>query len=328
MTSPPQEPQARSANATPLAEAARIVQRASAPLGADDYVIAIPAHNEELTIGSVVLRARQHGRPVVVVDDGSKDRTAELAAQAGARVILHVTNAGYGEALRTVFRTARAEGWNAVVLLDSDGQHNPDDVPAVVSPILAGQADVSIGSRFLEKATQDAIPAYRQVGIQVLTRLNNLGASKAQKVTDGQSGFRAFSRRAIGSIMPHDSDMGISAEILFQARKADLRFSEVPIFVRYDVDGSSQKPLKHGLGIIASMVRYVEVEHPLLCLALPGAALLFAGLFALGYGLLGGAALLALTLAGVGIALVGLITAFTGLILHAVIAATRTRAAA
>lgn len=292
-------------------------------------VAAIPAFNEEVCIGSVVLRTRQYVDEVIVVDDGSSDATAEVATLAGARVVRHERNGGYGAALRTIFGLARAESWGTLVILDSDGQHNPDDVPAIIEPVVKGEADVSIGSRFLDRAHREEIPGYRQVGINVLTGLTNVGASAGHKVTDGQSGFRAYSRRAVQCIEPKDNGMGISAEILFQARKSNLAFAEVPIKVRYDVDGSSQNPVRHGIGVLSSIIQYVQLEHPLLFFGLAGFLTLLAGLLLAGFSLsryfqdrflpfgptIGSAALI----------IVGLLCCFTGLILHSVILASKRR---
>ncbi|HVL49796.1 MAG TPA: glycosyltransferase family 2 protein [Candidatus Thermoplasmatota archaeon] len=293
-------------------------------------VVAIPAYNEEVGIGSVVLRTREHARDVVVVDDGSTDDTARVAELAGARVIRHASNGGYGAALRTIFRTARNEGWEALAILDSDGQHDPSDLPEVAGPVLAGKADVSIGSRFVEAGSASDVPAYRKLGIKVLTSLGNVGARGDARVTDGQSGFRAYSRRAIEAIDPTDDDMGISAEILFQARKAGLAFAEVPIRVRYDVDGSSQNPVRHGLGVVRSIARFAEVEHPFLVLGLPGLALFLLGLL-VGASELAGiergdASALAIALAAA-VAFTGFALGLTSLVLHAFVSATRGRAA-
>lgn len=292
-------------------------------------VVGIPAYNEEIAIGSVVLRARQFADEVVVVDDGSRDATARVAAMAGARVVTHAKNGGYGEALRTLFRMGRTEEWDSLVIIDSDGQHNPDEIAAVAKPVLEGEVDISIGSRFVAAAGQDNIPAYRKAGIKVLTELSNLGAGEKQRVTDGQSGFRVYSKRAIAAINPKDSDMGISAEILFQARKAGLTFAEVPIVVRYDVDGSSQHPVKHGLGVIGSIVKYVEVEHPLGFFMIPGLIALALGLLLSGYALnvyfASGFLPFGPTVGAAGLVLAGLTATNTGLILHTVVSAIRRR---
>ncbi|EHR79127.1 glycosyl transferase [Thermococcus litoralis DSM 5473] len=111
-------------------------------------LIIIPAYNEELTIGSVVALAKKYG-DVLVVDDGSKDRTSEIAQKAGAIVIRHEVNKGKGAALKTGFGYALANGYDVIVTIDADGQHNPDEIPLLLKPILEGEADLVIGSRYL-----------------------------------------------------------------------------------------------------------------------------------------------------------------------------------
>jgi glycosyltransferase involved in cell wall biosynthesis len=116
----------------------------------DGAVVAvIPAYNEERFIGSVVLRARQYADTVIVVDDGSTDATGEIAAAAGVIVVRHESNRGKGAALNTGFHRARALGAAAVVTLDGDGQHRGDELAVLAEPVLSGQADIVVGSRFL-----------------------------------------------------------------------------------------------------------------------------------------------------------------------------------
>ena len=150
---------------------------------------------------------------------------------------------------------------------------------------------------------------------------------KEHRVQDGQSGFRAYSRKAIERIDPKDDDMGISAEILMQGRKKSLVYGEVPIYCDYNVDGSTKKPLGHGLGVIVSMLKYMEIEHSLLFFGVPGIILFSAGMLfgvkvVLDYNAFGifpvGNALITLLLL-----VFGVLCGMTGLILHAVINASR-----
>jgi len=288
---------------------------------------AIPAFNEQKTIGSVVLTAQRYATKVIVIDDGSEDETAWVAEQAGATVIRHPTNRGYGAALRSCFEYARESEFEVLVILDGDGQHRPEMIPQVVAPIDEGRADVSIGSRFLAGHKSGGVPGYRRFGIGVITKLTNLGTRHSDKITDAQSGFRAYSRAAITALDPLDTDMGASAEILWEADRKGLRILEVPIQVDYRKDKPARKPVQHGLRVIGSMVRYVENEHPLLFFALPGLILALTGI-SLGYFVLdtyrrglgfpiGWALVTLLTI------LLGMLLAFTGLILHAVINANR-----
>lgn len=290
-------------------------------------IAAIPAFNEARTIGSLVLAARCCVDQVVVVDDGSTDRTSDVAKLAGAVVIRHPRNRGYGGAIATCFRFARDAEADVLVILDCDGQHEPSQIPDLLAPVLNGEADISIGSRFLAEGAMSEIPPFRKFGISVLTKLTNLGSSNGNKVSDGQSGYRAYSARAIEQLHPLEPDMGVSAEILLEAAKHSLQVKEVPIDCNYEVEGSTEGPVQHGLAVVGSIVRYMETEHALLAFALPG---LIA--FLLGMGLVANTLyvyvstdqleippLVVSMLLFVG----GLVLGSTGLVLHAVINAAR-----
>ena len=288
---------------------------------------AIPAFNEQKTIGSVVLTAQRYATRVIVIDDGSEDETAWVAEQAGATVIRHPTNRGYGAALRSCFEYARESEFEVLVILDGDGQHRPEMIPQVVAPVDEGRADVSIGSRFMDGTKAEGVPGYRKFGIRVITKLTNLGTRHSGKITDAQSGFRAYSRAAIAAIDPVEADMGASAEILWEADRRGLRIVEVPIEVDYYGKKSVRGPIKHGVSVIGSMVRYAEAKHALLFFSLPG-FVLFVGGLALGFYVTDvyyRTAQLALGLALMTVLLIvlGMLLGFTGLVLHAVINATK-----
>jgi len=148
-------------------------------------VTVIPAYNEGLTIGSVVLGSLKYSREVIVVDDGSADDTAEIARLAGATVIEHIKNQGKAQAIKTGFEAAIKMGAEAVVMIDADGQHNPDEIPIVAAPILFDEADLVIGSRFIGEENND-IPAYRQLGQKTLNYATNV--SSASSNGNGKNG--------------------------------------------------------------------------------------------------------------------------------------------
>ncbi|MCA1811521.1 MAG: glycosyltransferase family 2 protein [Halobacteriales archaeon] len=236
---------------------------------------AIPCLNEEVAIGSVVLRARRHVEEVVVVDDGSADGTGEVARLAGATVLRHKGNRGKGEAYRTLWAHARAHGFDALVVLDGDGQHDAEEIPQVLAKLR--EADMVIGARWGE-ATQ--MPLWRKVGKRVLdygTAMASEGGAAGPKLTDSQSGFRAYSRKALEAIAPRQAGFSVESQLLIDAHAAGLRIGETRIHCRYDVDSSTQSPVKHASGVLNDLLVAVGVQHPLLFLGVPGFVALLAG---------------------------------------------------
>lgn len=290
--------------------------------GDRDVLIAIPAYDEAGTIADVVAAARPRGT-VLVIDDGSSDDTADRAREAGAEVVAHAENRGYGAALATAFEEARDRRVEDLVILDGDGQHDPGDVERLLAARRDGDADVVIGSRFLDGADGD-LPLYRRFGIGVVNVLTNLSMGRPRSgVSDAQSGFRAYGPAAIASLAEADIDanMGASTDILHHVRREGLDVAEVPVDVSYDVeDPNSQNPVAHGLGLVNNLLRTVEQDHPILVFGLPGLASVLLS-FGFAYWSMHvyvsndsfpvGLALLA-TVFG----LVGLLSCFTAVILH------------
>jgi len=243
-------------------------------------VVGIPAFNEERTIARVVIGAQRYADVVVVCDDGSSDLTGEIAERLGAEVVRHEKNLGYGAALRSLFKRARELNADVFVTLDADGQHDPAEIPIVVEPVIDGEADVVIGSRFVDESLARAMPWYRRAGIKFITRLVN--NSSKYGVKDAQSGFRAYSRKALQCLSLLEDGMGVSVEILLNARKCGLKIKEVSASCAYSsVEKTSHKnPFRHGAEVIMAIIKLVVEEKPLLfCLGLPGIILLFAGAF-------------------------------------------------
>ncbi|WP_174591499.1 glycosyltransferase family 2 protein [Methanocella conradii] len=237
-------------------------------------MVAIPAYNEEVAIGSVIARCRKYADSVVVIDDGSSDHTAEVARLVGADVISHGVNKGYGAAIKSCFDAAKSWRASALVIIDGDGQHNPDDIPLLVAELKKAGADIVIGSRFVNgNGKNQRIPAYRKVGMKVLDLATALGSGL--KTSDSQSGFRAYSAKAIREIDLEDRGMGIGSEILFKAAEKRLKVSEVPIKARYDLRGTStENPIIHGFACLGSILKMGSRRKPMLFFGVPGIALL------------------------------------------------------
>ncbi|HEY9247226.1 MAG TPA: glycosyltransferase family 2 protein [Candidatus Methanoperedens sp.] len=277
----------------------------------------LPAFNEEISIGSVVLHARQHADKVIVIDDGSTDRTFEVASLAGAEVIRHDINRGKGAALKTGFEVALQNGTKVIVTLDSDGQHDPEEIPKLVEPILKGEADLVNGSRYL-KGNDKNTPFYRRIGQKLLNIATNFTCGLS--ITDTQSGFRAFARHTLSVFRFKSNGLAIESEMLMDAANAGLKVKEVEIGVRYDVDCSTENPLSHGMKVMVKILNDMELKRPLYYFTLPGLIFTSTGIymglnflrdFYLGEKLNFGPTLLMILLT-----LVGCFMAFTGIILH------------
>ena len=237
-------------------------------------VVCIPAYNEEGKIKEVVKKALPYVDKVIVCDDGSTDDTAILAKKAGAIVISHKTNQGYGAAISTLFDYCRKNDTEIMVTLDGDGQHSPDQIPDLINVILKHNVDVVIGSRSL-KDDKD-LPGYRKTGIKIITATINSATNL--KVTDSQSGFRAYSKKAIDLIHPSESGMSVATEILLKISNNGLSMAEVPITVSYSGNTSTEHPVKHGSHVIASTLKYVSIKHPMYFYGIPGILLFISGL--------------------------------------------------
>ena len=222
-------------------------------------------YNEEETIGSVVTRALRYVDEVICIDDGSSDASARIAEACGATVIRHRVNRGYGGALKTLFLRASQLDADALVLLDSDGQHETADIPKLLKPILDGEADFAIGSRFVDGGGGTDMPAYRRLGIKVITAASNLSSDLGIK--DTQSGFRAFSRTALERLRFDSEGMELSLEMLEDAHEKQLRVLEVPTVIRYDVPkGSNFTAVSHGFTVMTWAVLSLSQKKPLLVL--------------------------------------------------------------
>jgi len=284
-------------------------------------VAAIPAYNEEKTIARVVLQALRHVDKVVVCDDGSSDLTGDIAERVGADLVRHEKKLGYGAAIQSLFKWAKRANADIMVTLDGDGQHDPNEIPVLAEPVLEGKADIVIGSRFLGDAEKNGMPRYRRLGIKVITKLT--GAASSNRLSDAQSGFRVYGRKALEDLRLFEDGMGVSVEALMNARKQGLTVAEVPAGCNYSgVEPSTRSPLRHGMSVVMSIVRLVVEDKPLWFLGLPGVVSLLVGvlfgvwmlqIYALEHRIVTNIALASMTFI-----LIGLFALFTAITLYAI----------
>ena len=230
-------------------------------------VIFMPAYNEERTIGSAVLMAKEHGA-VLVIDDGSSDRTAEIARKAGAGVITHKKNMGYGAALKSALDAAKETDAAVFVFMDADGQHDAAEIPAVAAPVLEGKADLCQGSRFLGKFV--SAPLGRREGVAFINRLSSMHSGKNE--VDSQCGFRAFSKKAAERIKIDSDGYAGGAEIIVSAQHAGLHVVEVPVHVRYFTEKNN--PFQQGVGLVDYFAGLAIRKNPLALFAGMGTVML------------------------------------------------------
>lgn len=237
-------------------------------------VVVVPAYNEERFIGSVVLKILQFPVSVIVVDDGSTDATALVAEAAGAYLVQHYANKGKGEALNTGIREARQMNPDVIVVIDGDGQHLVRELPGLIRPILEQRADIVIGSRYLNKTSR--VPTHRILGHWFFNKLTHL--TSRVKVSDSQSGYRAFSPKAFNTDLFQRSDFTVESEMQFLAHENDLRVVDVPITIHY-ADKPKRPVLQQGLIVLNGILRLTGQYRPLLFFGVPGLVLLAVGIF-------------------------------------------------
>ncbi|NEU58163.1 glycosyltransferase family 2 protein [Halorussus sp. MSC15.2] len=245
-----------------VAEGGRTARTVAESLGNAHLVVGIPAYNEESAIGSTVLGVQRWADEVVVVDDGSTDRTPAILAQADVTVLRHESNRGKGAAVRTLFAHTRHTDCDALVMLDADGQHDPTDIPALAEPVVEGEADMVIGSRYLTDDARDETPAYRRVGQVVLDYCTS--RVTGSDLTDTQSGFRAFSPESLERLSITTDGMGVESEMIDSATNEGLTITERAIDARYEnLEGQTHNPVKHGLAVMLFLVRLLKRRRPI-----------------------------------------------------------------
>ncbi len=238
--------------------------------------VGLPAFNEGKNIASIIIQLKKITDNVIVCNDGSSDLTGEIAEKMGAIVINHPRNLGYGASIRSIFQKANELDSDVLVTFDADGQHRIEDIEKIVEPILKKDADIVIGSRFLDGDNKDT-PLYRKLGIKAITDITN--TSLDMKLTDSQSGFRAYSRKVLKEITPSEYGMGVSTEILIKANKGGFKIKEVSIRILYPENSSTHRPVSHGVSVILSTMKFISIEHPLKFYGIPGLIFLTIGLF-------------------------------------------------
>ena len=236
--------------------------------------VGIPAFNEEKNIAAIITKLKKIADTIIVCNDGSTDSTSEIAQNLGVIVINHPKNLGYGAGIKSIFNKSKEIGSEVLVTFDGDGQHRLEDVKKVVEPIEKNEADIVIGSRFLDDA-EKKIPRYRKLGIKIITNVTN--STLKEKITDSQSGFRAYSKNVISKLNISDFGMGVSTEILIKSSSMGFRIVEVPIMVRYDNETSTQNPVSHGTSVLFSTIKYTSIERPLAFYGIPSVIFLIIG---------------------------------------------------
>jgi len=284
--------------------------------GKPKVIAAIPAFNEEKYIGTIVVKTRQYVDEVVVVDDGSTDQTASVAKLAGATVIRHEKNKGYGASIQTLLAEAKKRDLDVLVLLDGDFQHNPDEIPELISPIAEGY-DLVVGSREEQLLN---IPLYRRLGQRVISYFSRVLSRK--HLYDSECGFRVFSRKAVVALDLRENGMAVSAETIAKAAEKGLKITERPVSVVYTRDGSTFNPIAHGLGVIGRILAMISERRPLFFFGLGGVILTVVG-FIIGIKVLsiawtGGGIAVGTALVSVLLLIIGVFSIFTGIILNAV----------
>ena len=288
-----------------------------------NFAIGLPAFNEEKNIASIILKLKPITKTIIVCDDGSSDLTGQIANELGVITIIHEKNLGYGAAVASLFKKAKELGVDALVTFDADGQHVMEDIKNVLEPIIENKADIVIGSRFLEK--ENDVPKYRKLGIKTITGVTNI--LTGNKITDSQSGFRAYDKKVLQDIVLTDSGMGVSTEILIKSMKNKFRITEVPIKILYGENTSTHNPVSHGSKVLLSTVKYVAIQRPLTFYGIPGLVFLSLGLFFVAWTLQAytesHSIITNISLIGIGGTILGVLLLITATILHSIVTIVR-----
>ena len=286
--------------------------------------VGIPAFNEEKNIASILVKLKKIADNVIVCNDGSTDETGAIAKELGAIVINHEKNQGYGAGIRSIFLKSKEVESDVLVTLDSDGQHDVEDIKKLVEPIQSGKCDLVIGSRFLEDNVKN-VPNYRKIGINVITKVTN--ATLKNKLTDSQSGFRAYNKKIISEITPSELGMGVSTEILIKASNKEFVIGEVPITVSYEGNTSTHNPVSHGTSVLFSTLKFTSIEHPLKFYGIPAAIFLMIGITFVVWSIQifseGGRLVTNITLIGATMTILGVVLSIAAILLYSLVSVVR-----
>jgi glycosyltransferase involved in cell wall biosynthesis len=237
----------------------------------------IPAYDESQNIAKIVSETAKYVTSVIVIDDGSHDNTAELAASMNAKVIRNRHNAGKGAALKRGLLECLKYNPDIVITIDGDGQHDPADIPKLLEPIENEEADIVIGSRYGKTIANLEVPRYRRFGLSFIDFMNK--SLVRSSIKDTQSGFRVYAKDVL-SVMAHYSSSGFGAETeqLATAELYGLRIIEIPVWVKYEglSSTSKQNALLQGAHIISTIFHIAVERRPLLFFGVPAVILMIA----------------------------------------------------
>ena len=237
----------------------------------------IPCFNEEATIGSLVLKTKKHVDEVLVIDDGSSDDTSKIAKDAGATVISSTKNKGKSFGIKTGFKYAIEKGFDYVITLDGDGQHNPSEIPTLLGNVMNNGHDISIGFR---SGNGTEMPNWRKVGKRVLDYATSFG--NGGNVTDSQCGFRAFNQKAVAALTPrlNGEDFTTESEQLIKAHDLGLKTINTAVTCKYEnLETSTKNPASHGFSVLGYIIWLVAERRPLLFIGVPGFIMVLLGLY-------------------------------------------------
>jgi glycosyltransferase involved in cell wall biosynthesis len=252
--------------------------QAAEPIAAKKSVVMaiIPAYNEAKNISKMIEQTIKYVDSIIVVDDGSRDNTAELASVMNVKnvkVIRNINNMGKGAALKKgLVECCKDNNVDIVITLDADGQHDPADIPHLLKPIEKGEADIVIGSRYMQNPHE--IPKLRRIGLSVIDYMNRYFMKTT--IRDSQSGFRAYKKNVLNIISSyHSRGYGVETEQLATAESYGLRIVEVPINIKYSglLNTSKRNSVLHGANILSTILKIAVERRPLLFFGLAGIVL-------------------------------------------------------